>query len=236
MLNTQSENSHECKLRTVTSWGCVTFILFSVTWKKRREPEGKRRMRGMKRQGAEEKGRMPTLWWLWWMGVQRDSQMDCDETHQRRKWERRLVFFQGGFLCTCMHTQTLLTHTQTWTHTHIISLLLSTQLVMLTLFPHISYSVSCLCFCPLPFSITPSSFLLFYFSLAALPLHSFHFPFSPCLLHSPLPFSSVPISVSPSPPPLQSPSVALVRTQTGTKGKETSLGVALILLTLTWQH
>lgn len=122
------------------------------------------------------------------------------------------------------------------THAHIISLLLSTQLVMLTLFPHISYSVSCLCFCPLPFSITPSSFLLFYFSLAALPLHSFHFPFSPCLLHSPLPFSSVPISVSPSPPPLQSPSVALVRTQTGTKGKETSLGVALILLTLTWQH
>lgn len=144
-------------------------------------------------------------------------------------------------LCTCMHTQTPLTHTHA--HTPL------TSLICLHVHPHdlpsiLSDSLRCLprpFFPPLPFPFIPSPvppFLLFPPCLCLLTLSTFislvvsYIPLSFFSLHP----SSLPIS---SAPPLRSPSAALVRgrlAQTGTKGKETSSGDASLSRTLIRQQ
>lgn len=96
-------DAHECGLRTVTSWGCATFIhsdgcSVEGEWRERKNARNDRL-------GAEEKGSMPPAPPGWvggsggCVGVWVSSQTaKWAETHQQRKWERRLVFFQGGLL------------------------------------------------------------------------------------------------------------------------------------------
>lgn len=163
-------------------WPRVKYHDFRESREKRKEPG--RRMRAMKEWGAEEK----------------DNQMNCYETHQWRKWHRTLVFSRIP-LYVHAHTNAAnayfhISHPPSWSYLHSF---------------HLNLSIL-QCFSPLPF--THSSFLPFYFSLPALPhAHFFHFPFR--FLHSPLIFSLSSPVLTPrlclsSPPPLQSPSVALV--------------------------
>lgn len=195
MLNTQSENSHECKLRTVTSWGCVTFILFCHLKKKKgtwREKKNERNEKTGGRGEGQDANTVVTVVDGCAAGQPNGLRWDTSAKEVRKK----AGIFPGRLpLHVHAHTNAANTHADMNTHTHNLTSLVHS-------IGHVNSLSSYFLLCILPVLLSTPFFY-----------HSFLVPpfllFPRCLASSLFPLSFLSMSPTFSPPFFLSPHLCL---------------------------